>query len=355
MKAIITGVTGQDGSYLAELLLSKGYTVIGTTRRSSTDTTWRLKGILSNPFFSLLELDITDISSIQNALRLHSDVNEFYNLAAMSHVATSFTHPGSTLDITGKGVINILQSLVDLDMREVRFFQASSSEMFGSAYDVKYEDNGGIKYQNEDTPFVPQSPYAIAKLAAHHATRLYREAYDLYACAGITFNHESPRRGENFVTRKVTKWVGEFYNWIRATGAIVDGFNEDQIIIKNGIAHTYPKLRLGNLDSYRDWGHAKDFVQAFHLMLQQYEPDDYVICTGETHTIRNLCEKAFNCIGVSNWQDFVYVDPKFIRPAEVDYLCGDCSKIKNRIGWSPSYTFDTLISEMVLNDIQKKL
>ena len=230
MKAIIFGITGQDGSHLADLLLEKDYKVVGVCRRASTDNTGRIKHILNHPSFSVFQGDITDAHSVIKVLKEHADVDEIYNLAAQSHVAVSFKQPGLTWDITGKGCLNILQSIEDLEMRNVRFYQASSSEMYGKNYDTDRDQN---KFQNEDTKFLPQSPYAIAKCAAHHMTRLFREGYGTHASAGILFNHEGPRRGETFVTRKITKWIGEF--------------------VKSGRDPEFPKLRLGNLEAFRDW------------------------------------------------------------------------------------------------------
>lgn len=328
-KAVITGVTGQDGSHLADLLLEKGYRVYGVVRRSSTDNTQRIKHILNHPNFEILEGDITDYSSI---IRILSTVKccEFYNLAAQSHVAVSFKEPGVTWDITAKGCLNILQAIVDLGLTEkVKFYQASSSEMFGKSYDEK----NGKKFQNENTKFLPQSPYAIAKCAAHEAVRLYREAYGMHASAGILFNHEGPRRGETFVTRKITKWIGEF----------VKASNKNE---------SYPKLRLGNLEAFRDWGYAGNYVEAMWMMLQQASPDDYVICTGETHTIREFLDVAFKSIGIDDWSEYVAEDPEFYRPAEVDYLRGDSSKANDKLGWKPTTSFKELVEMMLKHDLE---
>jgi len=328
--AIIYGVTGQDGSHLADLLLEKEYKVYGVSRRVSTDNTIRIKHLENNNRFKLLEGDITDQSSVLNTLNYHGHVDEVYNLAAQSHVAVSFKQPGLTWDITGKGCLNILQGLIDLKMINTRFYQASSSEMFGSNYDIEVGMTSESKYQNEDTKFLPQSPYAIAKCAAHYMTRLYREGYGLHASAGILFNHEGPRRGEKFVTRKITKWIGEF--------------------VKSGKRADFPKLRLGNLDAFRDWGYAGDYCEAMWMMLQQDCPDDYVICTGQTHTIREFLDVAFKEIGINNWSDYVVQDPEFYRPAEVDYLRGDCSKANKKLGWTPKHSFKDLVKMMVLHD-----
>jgi GDPmannose 4,6-dehydratase len=329
--AIIFGVTGQDGSHLADILLEKDYFVYGVSRRTSTDNTTRISHLQNNDRFKLLEGDITDSSSVINVLSYHGQVDEVYNLAAQSHVAVSFNQPGLTWDITGKGCLNILQGIVDLRMVNTRFYQASSSEMFGSNYDIEVGMTSESKYQNEDTKFLPQSPYAIAKCAAHYMTRLYREGYGLHASAGILFNHEGPRRGEKFVTRKITKWIGEF--------------------VKSGKSTDFPKLRLGNLDAFRDWGYAGDYCEAMWMMLQQDCPDDYVICTGQTHTIREFLDVAFKEVGVEDWSDYVVQDPEFYRPAEVDYLRGDCSKANNKLGWTPKHSFEDLVKMMVQHDL----
>ena len=325
-KAIIFGITGQDGSHLADLLLSQDYHVVGVSRRASTDNTQRIKHILSDERFDLVLGDITDAHSVINILKNHEDVDEIYNLAAQSHVAVSFKQPALTWDITGKGCLNILQSMVDLGI-DARFYQASSSEMFGKNCDERLDQQ---KYQNEDTKFMPQSPYAIAKCAAHHMTTLFREAYGLHASAGILFNHEGERRGETFVTRKITKWVGDW--------------------VKSGKDTTFPKLRLGNLEAFRDWGYAGDYVEAMWMMLQQDRPQDFVICTGETHTIREFLDVAFSHIGIDDWSDLVVQDPEFYRPAEVDYLRGDCSKANNILGWTPKHSFRDLVKLMVDHD-----
>jgi len=341
MKAIITGITGQDGSHLADLLLDKGYEVIGIARRCSTDNTQRIKNILYHERFKLVEGDITDVSSVINIFKDNEDVDEVYNLAAQSHVATSFKQPALTWDITGKGCLNLLQSLVDLNMKHVKFYQASSSEMFGSSYDV---DKNGDKYQNEDTKFMPQSPYAIAKCAAHYAVGLYRGGYNLHASCGILFNHEGPRRGENFVTQKIVKWISDFTYWKESHDNPVLFFSDDYISIQND---KFPKLRLGNLQSYRDWGYAGDYVEAMWLMLQEENPDDYVVCTGKTYTISEFLDISFNYVGISEWEKYIVIDPKFYRPSEVDYLRGDCSKIKNKLGWQPKHNLEGLIKLML--------
>jgi len=358
--AVISGVTGQDGSYLAEFLLEMGYYVIGFSRRVSVDTTERIKHLMTNDNFDFQEGDVCDplyISTLLSKFR----VAEFYNLAAQSHVHVSFSQPTVTTEINYSGVLNIL-NCIKLCSPETKFYQASTSEMFGKNYDQKYTGNYLLsyppipqmqKYQNEDTAFAPQSPYAIAKVAAHHSVRLYRESYGLFACAGILFNHESPRRGEKFVTRKITKWIGEFVAWKEKVGNI-DGFNDDYICGPRQIDvdHTFPKLRLGNLDAHRDWGHAKDYVRAMWMMMQHDVPDDYVVATGKSHTIRDFLDEAFYAMNYDgDWEDLVVIDPEFYRPAEVDYLLGDSTKVKETLGWEPEYAFEDLVAEMVEEDL----
>ena len=350
MKAIIFGVTGQDGSHLADLLLEKNYTVIGVSRRCSVDNTGRIKHLLNSHGFNLVQGDITDVFSVMSILRDNEDVDEIYNLAAQSHVKVSFSQPALTWDITGKGCLNILQSIVDLDLHS-RFYQASSSEMFGKNYD----ELDGIKYQDENTKFLPQSPYAIAKCAAHYMTRLFREAYGVHASSGILFNHEGPRRGETFVTRKITHWMGEYSKWLKFNGIkhkdISNKCKDGDDIYALGLAGSFPKLRLGNLEASRDWGYAGDYVEAMWLMLQKDHPDDFVICTGETHTIREFLDLAFGYVGISDWSSYVVIDPEFYRPAEVDYLRGNNRKAIETLGWTPNHSFEDLVKMMVDSDV----
>ncbi len=357
MKAIIFGITGQDGSHLLDLLLEKNYQVVGVNRRSSTNNTHRIKHQLDNKNFKLVQGDITDAISVRNILSEYDNVDEIYNLAAQSHVAVSFKQPALTWDITGKGCLNILQTIVDLGLH-TKFYQASSSEMFGSSYDISREQE---KYQDENTKFAPQSPYAISKCAAHYMTRLFREAYGTHASAGILFNHEGPRRGEEFVTRKITRWIGDFDKWckkrvVKPSNLIID---KDEVYIPGRTSQhqgfQFPKLRLGNLEAFRDWGYAGDYVEAMWMMLQQESPDDYVICTGKTFTIREFLNVAFLHIGIKNWSDFVVVDPEFYRPAEVDYLRGRNDKAKAKLGWEPKHSFEDLVRIMVENDINENL
>lgn len=314
-KALITGITGQDGSYLAELLLSKGYKVYGLRRRTSVPILENIEHIKNEIEF--IEGDLLDQGSLINAVK-KSNPDEVYNLAAQSFVATSWDQPVLTGQATGMGVTNMLEA-VRIVKPEARFYQASSSEMFGKVVETP---------QKETTPFYPRSPYGVAKVYGHWITVNYRESFDMYACSGILFNHESPRRGVEFVTRKVTDAVAR---------------------IKLGLQS---ELRMGNLDAKRDWGFAGDYVKAMWLMLQQETPDDYVISTGETHTVEELVQIAFDHVGL-NWRDYVVIDPKFVRPAEVDLLLGDCSKAKNKLGWELEVGFEQLVKMMVDSDLAK--
>ncbi|MBC8253881.1 MAG: GDP-mannose 4,6-dehydratase [Ardenticatenia bacterium] len=313
-KALITGVTGQDGSYLAEFLLSQGYDVLGMVRRTSTVNFDRIRHIQDK--ITLVPGDLLDQMSMLDILREHRP-EEIYNLAAQSFVPISWKQPVLTGEFTALGVTRVLDAMRIIDP-EARFYQASSSEMFGQVREVP---------QTESTPFYPRSPYGVAKVYAHWITVNYRESYNLFACSGILFNHESPRRGLEFVTHKVTHGAAR---------------------IKLGLDD---ELRLGNVDARRDWGYAGDYVQAMWLMLQQDQPDDYVIATGQTHSVQRLCEVAFGYLGL-DWRKYVVSDPKFIRPAEVDLLVGDASKARARLGWEPSITFEDLIQMMVDADMK---
>jgi GDPmannose 4,6-dehydratase len=321
MKALITGITGQDGSYLAELLLSKGYEVFGVIRRSSSFNTGRLDQIYQDPHvpdahLRLVYGDLNDASSLNRILRTIRP-DEIYNLGAQSHVRVSFDIPEYTAEVTGVGTVRLLEAIRELGLRP-KFYQASSSEMFGKVQEIP---------QRETTPFYPRSPYGAAKAYAYWITVNYREAYHLFACNGILFNHESPRRGETFVSRKIT----------RAAARIKLGLDQD--------------LYLGNLDAKRDWGYAGDYVEAMWLMLQQEEPDDYVIATGESHTVRELLELAFGYVHL-DWKKYVKNDPRYYRPTEVDQLVGDASKAKRKLGWAPKVSFKELITMMVESDLK---
>ena len=312
-RALITGITGQDGSYLAELLLEEGYEVHGMVRRSSTEKFERIEHLRDR--ITLHQADLLDHRSLVDALRA-ADPDEVYNLAAMSFVAVSWIQPTLTAEFTGVGVTRLLEAVREV-CPDARFYQASSSEMFGKVLETP---------QKESTPFYPRSPYGVAKVYGHFITVNYRESYDLYACSGILFNHESPRRGLEFVTRKIT--------WHAAA-------------IKAGRA---TELRLGNLDAKRDWGYAQDYVRAMWLMLQQDQPDDYVIATGHTHTVRECVQIAFDHVGL-DWQEHVIQDDRFLRPAEVDLLVGDCTKARRQLGWEPTTSFEALIRLMTDADL----
>ena len=320
-KALITGITGQDGSYLAELLLSKGYEVHGIIRRASTFNTSRLEHLYTDPHTrkAALKLHYGDLSDASALARLVDRIqpNEIYNLAAQSHVRVSFDSPEYTTDITATGAVRLLEAIRETGIKP-RFYQASSSEMFGKVREIP---------QCETTPFYPRSPYGCAKVYAYWITVNYRESYGLFACNGILFNHESPRRGETFVTRKIT----------RAIAHIVTGLQD--------------KLYLGNLDAKRDWGYAQEYVEAMWLMLQQEKPDDYVVATGETHSVREFLEAAFAHAGL-DWRKYVEIDPNYYRPTEVDLLVGDASKAKKQLGWEPKTKFNDLVKLMVDADMQ---
>lgn len=314
MRALITGITGQDGSYLAQLLLSKGYEVYGLIRRSSVKKFDRIEPFMDS--IELVEGDLTDQSSLDGVI--HSvRPDEVYNMAAQSFVPASWNQSVLTGDVTGLGVIRVLEAIRKHNPK-AKFLQASSSEMFGKVRETP---------QTERTPFYPRSPYGVAKVFGHYITVNYRESYGLFACSAIGFNHESPRRGMEFVSRKVTHQVAK---------------------IKCGLAK---KLLMGNLDAKRDWGFAGDYVRAFWQILQQPEPEDYVVATGKTHSVRDLLEAAFGAVGL-NWEKYVEIDPKLIRPAEVDTLCGNATKAHEKLGWEPQVSFEELIKMMVEADLQ---
>ncbi|MDZ8263266.1 GDP-mannose 4,6-dehydratase [Nostoc sp. ChiQUE01b] len=324
-RALITGITGQDGSYLSEFLLEQGYEVHGIIRRTSTFNTDRIDHIYEDPHKEGVRLflhygDLTDGTTLRRILEEVKPV-EIYNLGAQSHVRVSFDSPEYTVDAVGMGTLRLLEAIRDYQHRtgiQVRFYQAGSSEMYGLVQAIP---------QTETTPFYPRSPYACAKVYAHWQTVNYRESYNLFACNGILFNHESPRRGETFVTRKIT----------RAVAGIVAGKQK--------------KIYMGNLDAKRDWGYAKDYVKAMWLMLQKDQPDDYVIATGETHSVREFLELAFSYVNL-NWQDYVEFDERYLRPSEVELLIGDSTKARQNLGWTPSVTFEELVFLMVEADLQ---
>ncbi len=309
-KALITGITGQDGSYLAELLLSKNYEVTGLIRRHSSPNFWRIEHLLDK--IELVSGDITDQVSVNNIIKRHHP-NEVYNLAAQSFVETSFLQPNYTCQVDGIGTLNVLDAIKE-NAPHAKFYQASTSELFGTAKESP---------QHEHTPFHPRSPYGISKLFSYWTAINYREAYNIFACNGILFNHESPRRGVEFVSRKITHGIARI------------------------VAGKQDKLKLGNLDAKRDWGYAKEYVEAMWLMLQQKEPDEFVIATGETHSVREFCQLAFEYAGITNWENHVEIDKKYFRPAEVHLLCGDASKAKRELNWEAKTKFKELVKLMM--------
>ena len=315
--AIITGITGQDGSYLAELLLEKGYKVYGFKRRTSSNSLGCSAHLEKEIEF--IEGDILDLPSLSKTCKL-AKADEFYNLAAQSHVGSSFEQPVYTAESTGIGVLNCLEAIRNSGIH-TKFYQASTSELFGGV--------AGEAFMTEASPFHPRSPYGVAKMFGYWITVNYRESYKMFTSNGILFNHESPRRGPNFVTRKISLGVAA---------------------IK---AEQQEKLYLGNLDAKRDWGHAKDFVRGMWMMLQHNEPGDFILATGETHSVREFCEIAFEAGGLGDYQKYVEIDPRFYRPAEVDVLLGSCNKAYTSFGWKPEITFKTLVEEMVEHDLQK--
>ncbi len=314
--ALITGITGQDGSYLAELLLAQGYRVVGMTRRTSTEVHERIEHIVGN--IEIVSGDLLDQSSIQSIVARY-EPDEVYNLAAQSFVPTSWEQPVLTGEFTALGVTRMLDAIRHVN-HKIKFYQASSSEMFGKVVEVP---------QKETTPFYPRSPYGVAKVYGHWITVNYRESYDMFACSGICFNHESERRGKEFVTRKISYGVAR---------------------IKTGLAKD---LCLGNLDAQRDWGYAGDYVRAMWMMLQAAEPDDYVVATGRTHSVREFVRIAFEAAGLGSYEPYVVIDPRFVRPAEVDLLIGDPAKAHQKLGWQPQVTFEELVEMMVKADIDR--
>lgn len=314
--AVVTGITGQDGSYLSELLISEGYKVYGVKRRSSGNSLGCSSHLQSDSSFEVVESDILDSAGL-NRLCKSAKPDHFYNLAAQSHVGSSFEQPEYTLQASGAAVLNCLEAIRQSGIH-TRFYQASTSEMFGGQY--------GEVMCNESTPFNPRSPYGCAKLYGYHITKNYRESYKMFACSGILFNHESERRGPNFVTRKITLGIG----------SILRGETD--------------KLYLGNLKAKRDWGHAKDFVKGMYLMLNYRQPEDFVLATGETHSVEEFCKVAFEYAGLEDYSKYIEVDPRFYRPAEVDILLGDASKAKELLGWSPEISFTDLVKMMVEGD-----
>jgi len=334
--AMVWGVTGQDGSYLSEFLLKKGYTVIGVKRRTSYDNTERLKEVKNNSNFTLVEGDICDSGNVFSLIKKYQPT-ECYNLAAQSHVHTSFEQPSYTFQVNTLGELNILEGIRQFSPHTKHYF-AGTSEEFGNNYSV---DQFGKKYQDEDCEFDPSSPYAVSKVAAHNLVNLYRDAYNLHANVGILFNHGSPRRGEEFVTRKISKYVAQLNCWMKKYG-------QSKSVMKclKEVGH----LHLGNLDACRDWSHAKDMVRGMWLMLQQEKPRDYVLASERTHSVRQFLDEAFNYIDV-NWKPFVKIDDKFKRPKDVEYLCGRATRAKEELDWKPQICFSFLVKNMVQADI----
>jgi len=317
MRALITGITGQDGAYLASFLLNKGYKVYGTYRRLSTPNFWRLQYLDIFEKVNLIPADLLDAASIFESIEI-SKPEEIYHLAAQSFVGASFEQPIGTGEITGLGVVRVLEAIRHINPK-IKFYQASTSELYGG---------GSCKSQNEFTPFCPSSPYAAAKLYGHWLTKIYRDAYNLFACTGILFNHESSLRGLEFVTRKISNSVAKI------------------------ALRLEKELRLGNLEAKRDWGYAPEYVEAMWLMLQQEEPDDYVIATNETHSVKEFILKAFNLVSLK-WEKYVKVEKRFFRPLDVDFLRGDYSKAKKKLGWQPKIRFDRLVEIMVKEDLSR--
>ena len=341
-EALVFGATGQDGSYLCETLLKRGYNVLAVARRSSVDNTKRLSGCIGSKRFQILRGDICDQSFVFGTISKYCPA-EVYNLAAQSHVGDSFVQPHYTIDVDLKGTLNVLDGILNFS-KSSRLYQASTSEMYGSCFShygnidgIRTESKSAISredfinrecFQDEMTLMIPNSPYGVAKLASHNLVNIYRESYGLYACSGILFNHESPRRGELFVTRKITNWIGKHVN----------GLSKE-------------KLNLGNIDSLRDWGHAKDYVDAMHLMLKQNNPEDFVISTGETHSVEDFLDSAFKHANLGSWKKHVVLNPTLKRPFEVDALRGVSTKARKELKWKPHYNFDGLVKEMVESDI----
>lgn len=377
--ALVTGAPGQDFSYMSELLLEKGYNVVGTCKYSSTDQNKRFEGlehILEHENFTLETLDITDNTGCFNIIDRYKP-DELYNLAAASHVGESFKNPISVFNINTIGVINLLEGIRQLSP-ETKMFHSSTSEMFGSNYtqdfespdlcvikaDADYNAVGNeekmVKFQDERTPLEPNSPYAAAKVAAHNMMRIYRESYGLFTCCGITFNHGSPRRGEQFVTRKITKYVASLKKWLDSNEPYCEPiFDNDNITLdwKEGSGNSnsvvFPKLRLGNVDAVRDWSYAGDMVEGFYAMLQQEKPKDYVFASGSSFTVRDFLKAAFSKIGIANYNDYWVVDQQFFRPNEVEFLEGRSNCAKMELGWEPKVSFLQLVSKMVDSDLEK--
>ena len=368
--AILTGCNGQLGSYLCELLLSKGYKVVGLYRRGSTNKFQNLKDVINHPNLELVMGDITDQSCVTNLLNKYKP-DEIYNTAAQSFVPTSFDEPAHTFQVDTIGVLYFLEAIKQLKLK-TKFFHMSTSEMFGSCVsyigdfnglpirydttDLKSIPKGTKLFQDESCPFCPRSPYGIAKVAAHHLIKMYRDSYGIFACANINFNFESPRRGQEFVTRKVTGHVAKLAKW-KGNKGVFSRNHPLPLELATGVQFTKPTpeegsyLKLGNLNASRDWSHAKDIARACWLTVQQDNPCDYVVSSMKSRTIKELCDTAFQLIGL-DYHDYVKIDSKFYRPCEVDYLLGDSSRIRQKLGWQPEISFEEMIEEMVYYDIK---
>lgn len=337
--AVVTGVTGMDGSYISDLLLEKGYKVYGLVRRSSNPSDTNIKHLLDEKNFEVVQGDITDAASISRLVQTVKP-HEFYNFAAQSQVGISFMEPTHTFKANAESVINILES-IRLFSPATRLYQACTSEQFGKSFSTRTINGIVENYQDENTPMVPQSPYAAAKLAAFAMVGCYRRGYNIFGSCGILFNHEGCRRSTQFVTRKITDYIGRL---VQSSSDLNGFYVEDRL-------DRFPKLKLGNINSYRDWGESQDYVRAAYLMLQQDKPDDYLIATGETHTVQEFLEEAFSLVKL-NWKHFVEIDPKLVRAAEVDFLRGDSSRARKILGWEPKTTFKGLVKMMVDNDVK---
>lgn len=350
--AIILGATGMDAATLTPFLLDKGYKVIGVKRRTSTNTTGRIIEYLDNPNYVLEEGDILDLSSMNSLVNKYKP-DELYLLAAMSQVGVSFNQPAYTFMCDAVGPLNIFEA-IRVFSPQTKVYFAGTSEEFGNNYTNDDTFFPVKKVQSLETPFSPCSPYAAAKCAAHYLAKVYRESYGLFISVGVLFNHEGELRSEEFVTRKITQWIGKYKNWHDNHLSITDkiNFTEKEIIYTCG--EKFPKLRLGNIDSFRDWSHSEDMVRGMWLILQQDKPDDFLLASGEAHTVREFLSVAFGHIGIKNWEDYVYIDPEFFRPNDVVYLCGKADKAEKILGWKPTIKFNELVTRMVEADIAKE-
>lgn len=360
MNIVIFGAGGQDGHYLTRHLLELEHKVFAVIRRSSVNNAFKLADYVGHPNFRVMQGDVTDYSSVQNIIRKCKPA-QIYNLASQSSVGVSFGQPIYTFQSITTGCLNILESIRDIN-KSCKYYQASSSEMFGSGYSVRKSRGFKVdKYQNEESPMRPLSPYGIAKLSAHNLVRMYRDSYKMYACSGILYNHESPMRGEAFVTRKITKWIGEFSAWAEdrmdSSNFKIRLDDPDTIFCSTYDKVGFPKLRLGDLDIKRDWGHAEDYVNAMYMMMQYSRPDDYIVSTQESHSIQEFANEAFNCIGIIDSSNYIAIDKEFYRPSDIEHVTGDSSKIRTVLGWKPKYNFEQIVREMVeadLKDAKKK-